>query len=275
MSVPTQSNPASQSGSKDSSGAAPAKRSDQPGQIKSSAAILFEMAGVVPFLAIAGIAAGLSIAPAIYVYDLLRPLIEPAPRWAYYPVLGLSLVLCYFVYGSVLILVAPLLNFILGGRLKPFKGAAVSLKCIPWYIHASLTLIVRYTFLEIITPTPFSQLYYRLMGMKIGRDVWINTSAIADPSLIEFEDRVTIGGSASIMAHHAQGGNIVVEPVKICRGATIGMRSIIMGGVEVGPKAKVLAGSFVLPNSKIPAGETWGGIPARKLDLKKLREIEE
>ena len=267
--MPNETSPASQANI-----VKPAKAA-QPGLIRSSAAVLFEMAGVIPFLAIAGIAAGLSIAPAVFGFDLLRPLIESVPRWAYYPLLGLSLVVCYFIYGLALILIAPLLNLILGGRLKPFKGPAVSLKCLPWYIHASLTLVVRYTFLEIITPTPFSQIYYRLMGMKIGRNVWINTSAIADPSLIEFEDRVTIGGSASIMAHHAQGGNIVVEPVKICHGATIGMRAIIMGGVEVGPKAKVLAGSFVLPNSKIPAGETWGGIPARKLDLKKLREVEE
>ncbi len=192
--------------------------------------------------------------------------------WYYYPLLGLAIVVCYFTYGAALILIAPLLNLVLGGRLKPIKAPAVSFKSIPWYVHAALTLIVRYTILEIITPTPYQQLYYRLMGMKIGRKVWINSAAIADPSLISLEDNVTIGGSASLMAHYAQGGNLVIEPVRICQGATIGMRAIIMGGVEVGARAKVLAGSFVLPNTKIPPGETWGGIPARKLDMKKLRE---
>jgi hypothetical protein len=47
-----------------------------------------------------------------------------------------------------------------------------------------MTLVVRYSFLEFVTPTVFSQMYYRLMGMKIGRNVTLNSTAIADPSLI-------------------------------------------------------------------------------------------
>ena len=134
-------------------------------------------------------------------------------------------------------------------------------------MHCTLTLVVRYSFLEFVTPSPFASLYYRLMGMKIGRNVTINSTAIADPSLIEMEDGVTIGGSASVLAHYAQGGYLVIAPVKIGAGATIGLRAIVMGGVEIGPRAKVLASSFVLPNTNIPAGETWAGIPAQRVDL--------
>jgi acetyltransferase-like isoleucine patch superfamily enzyme len=130
-----------------------------------------------------------------------------------------------------------------------------------------MTLVVRYSFLEFVTPTPFSQMYYRLMGMKIGRHVTLNSTAIADPSLIELEDGATIGGSANILAHYAQGGFLVIATVKIGAGATIGMRAVIMGGVEVGAKAKVLANSFVLPHTKVPAGETWAGIPAQRIEL--------
>lgn len=243
--------------------------------IRDAAGFLINAAGVLPFLAIAALAAGLAIAPAIYVFQRLDAAVHQVASPAFYPLMGVSLVLCYLVYGFSLILIAPLLNFILGARLKPFNGPAVSFGCLPWYVHAALTLVVRYTFLEFITPTPYSLLYYRLMGMKIGRGVWINSTALADPSLIVLEDRVTIGGSASLMAHHAQGGNLVIQPVIIREGATIGLRAIIMGGVEVGAKSKVMAGSFVLPNTIIPPGETWGGIPARKVDMRKLREQEE
>ena len=85
------------------------------------------------------------------------------------------------------------------------------------------------------------------------------------------EDNVTIGGSASVLAHYAQSGYLVIAPVKICRGATIGLRAVVMGGVEVGEKAKVLASSFVLPNTKIPPGETWAGIPAQRIELDRSR----
>ena len=103
------------------------------------------------------------------------------------------------MYGLALLVIAPALNFILGGRLEPYRGSAVSLTALRWYVHCTMTLVVRYSFLEFVTPSPFAQLYYQLMGMKIGRNVTINSTAIADPSLIEMEDNVTIGGSASVM----------------------------------------------------------------------------
>lgn len=229
---------------------------------------LLALVGPLPFIALAILAAGLSLGVAAWLFDeVFVPALAGVTSFWHYPLTGLALAASYFTYGLTLLLVAPALNLVLGGRLRPYRGSAVSLAALRWYVHCTLTLVVRYSFLEFVTPSPFAQLYYRLMGMKIGRHVTINSTAIADPSLIEMEDGVTIGGSASIMAHYAQGGYLVVAPVRLRSGATIGLRAIVMGGVEVGEKAKVLAGSFVLPNTRIPAGETWAGIPAQRIEL--------
>lgn len=224
--------------------------------------------GPLPFLALAILAAGLALGVAVCAYEyLFGAWVNGVSSWLRYPLTGVALAASYFAYGLSLLVIAPALNFVLGGRLKPYRGSAVSLTALRWYVHCTMTLVVRYSFLEFVTPSPFSLLYYRLMGMKIGRNVTINSTAIADPSLIEMEDNATIGGSASVLAHYAQGGYLVIAPVRIGRGATIGLRAVVMGGVEVGPKAKVLASSFVLPNTKIPAGETWAGIPAQRIEL--------
>jgi acetyltransferase-like isoleucine patch superfamily enzyme len=229
---------------------------------------LLALVGPLPFIALAILAAGLSLGVAAGLFgEVFAPALAGVTSFWHYPLTGLALAASYFTYGLTLLLVAPALNLVLGGRLRPYRGSAVSLAALRWYVHCTLTLVVRYSFLEFVTPSPFAQLYYRLMGMKIGRHVTINSTAIADPSLIEMEDGVTIGGTASIMAHYAQGGYLVVAPVRLRAGATIGLRAIVMGGVEVGEKAKVLAGSFVLPNTRIPAGETWAGIPAQRIEL--------
>lgn len=223
--------------------------------------------GPLPFLALALLTAGLALGVAIWVFEALTTCfagIEPLFR---YPLAGLSLAASYFAYGLALLVIAPAINFVFGGRLKPYRGPAVSLTALRWYVHCTMTLVVRYSFLEFVTPSVFSTFYYNLMGMRIGHNVMINSTAIADPSLIELEDNVTIGGSASVLAHYAQGGYLVIAPVRVGAGATIGLRSVIMGGVDVGNKAKVLAGSVVLPNTTIPDGETWGGIPARRIEL--------
>lgn len=227
---------------------------------------LLQALGAIPFLALAALAAGLSVAPGLYVLRHLHQLCLSLPEYLFYPALGLSLVTAYVTYGFSLLVVAPALNLLLGGRLKPYRGKQVSLGILPWYIHATLTMLPRLTFLDFICPTPFLNLYYRLMGMKMGDGVTINTTAIADPSMIELGERVTLGGSCSIMGHYAQGGFMVIAPTRIGPGATIGLRAIVMGGVQVGEKAKVMAGSFVLPKTVIPPGETWGGIPAVKIE---------
>jgi acetyltransferase-like isoleucine patch superfamily enzyme len=228
---------------------------------------LLQFVGPLPFLALAILATGLALGVAAFVFDLLHTLVAPVTSWLRFPLFGIVLAAAYFAYGLSLLVIAPALNFVLGGRLAPYRGSTVSLAALRWYVHCTMTLVVRYSFLEFVTPTPFSLMYYRLMGMKIGRNVTLNSTAIADPSLIEIDDGATIGGSANILAHYAQGGFLVIAPVKIGAGATIGMRAVIMGGVEVGAKAKVLANSFVLPNTKIPPGEAWAGIPAQRIEL--------
>ena len=43
----------------------------------------------------------------------------------------------------------------------------------------------------------------------------------------------------------------------------IGMGSTLLDGCEVGEGSIVAAGALVLQNTKIPAGEIWGGVPAK------------
>lgn len=179
----------------------------------------------------------------------------------------------YILFGFSLILIMPALNFILGIRPKPWRGPYFSIQTVVWGIHNAFAYIPRYTFLEFMTPTPFNILFYKMMGMKIGKGVQLNTTNISDPSLIELGDYVTIGGSVTIIAHYGQGGYLVIAPVKVGRGATVGLRAIVMGGVDIGENAKILPNSVLLPKTVVPAGETWGGVPAQKIDLSLHRQV--
>ena len=179
---------------------------------------------------------------------------------------GLSLAVGFFLYGFSLIFLAPLVNFLIRGKLKAWRGPYYSIESLKWFIHNGLTYLVRFTFLEFVTPSPFNILFYQMMGMKIGRGVMINTTFISDPSLVELGDKVTLGGSVTIVAHYGQGGLLIVAPVKIGHGCTIGLKATIMGGVVVGDGAKIMPHSVVLPKTFVPAGETWGGVPAQKIE---------
>jgi hypothetical protein len=226
---------------------------------------------ITPLYLVASSCLGLAVVPGFYLYQWADGLSATWSPMARFWFLGTSLGAGYFMYGFMMILIAPALNLAFQARLKDWRGPYYSLPAIRWYIHNGLTYLVRYTFLEFITPTPFNLLFYRLMGMKIGNGTIINSTHLSDPSLIEMGRKVTLGGGVTIVGHYGQGGYLVLAPVKIGDKATIGLRAIVMGGADIGAEAKILPGSVVLPKTVVPAGETWGGVPARKMDPMELK----
>ncbi len=211
------------------------------------------LAALIPLYLIGILAMGISATPGIYLFFWVK---EATLNWMaifHFTALGIALVSAYFIYGFCIIFVVPFFNFILPFRIKPFRGNYFSLGVVPWYFHNALTYIVRYTFLEFITPTPLNILFYKLMGMKIGKGAQINTTNISDPGLIEIGNYATIGGSAHIIAHYGQKGYLVLSKVKIGAGVTVGMKATIMGNVEIGHGAIIGPHEVVLPKTRVPA----------------------
>lgn len=166
--------------------------------------------------------------------------------------LGLSVASTFFSYGITLIFVVPLVNKLLPLKVKPLRASWFSLEVIPWYYHNALTYLVRYTFLDFITPTPLNKLFFQMMGMKIGKGTMINTSNISDPCLIELGDYVTIGGSATLVAHYGQKGMLVIDKLVVHDKATIGLKASLFGDVVVGKGALVKAHEVIMPKTRIP-----------------------
>ncbi len=163
----------------------------------------------------------------------------------------------YFSYGISIIFLIPLFYFLNPLKPKPFRGPWYSIESMSWYIYNALLYIPRYSFLDFITPTPLLNLFYKMMGMKIGKNTIINTTNISDACFITLGDRVVIGGSVTIFAHYGQKGYLIVEPVVIEDDVNIGLKASIMGDVHIGKGAFVSAHAVVYPKSRIKAGEQF------------------
>lgn len=199
---------------------------------------------------------GLAVAPALWFFDQVQSLSSEWPTVFRYMALGCGISVGYIIYGVTLIFVVPAANFLMPFRVKAFRGPWYSLPAIPWYVHNALTYMVRYTFLEFVTPTPLNILFYRMMGMRIGKGVVINTTNISDPAMITLEDYVTVGGSATIFGHYGQKGYLIIAPVVVGKGTNIGLKASIMGGALIGENVTLKPHSCVLPKTIIGNGET-------------------
>lgn len=211
---------------------------------------------LMPLVVICCACLGLAAAPGLYWYNWLSELSAGWSPIFHYMAMGFGLASGYFIYGVSLLFILPAVNFLIPLRVKEFRGPWFSLSSIPWYVHNGLCYMARFTFLDFVTPSPLNVLFYRMMGMKIGKGVVINTTQISDPCLITLEDHVTIGGNATIFAHYGQKGYLVIAPVRIGRGTTIGLKASVMGGADIGAGVTVKPHSAVLPRTKIADRET-------------------
>lgn len=195
---------------------------------------------------------GLSLAPGAWLFSWTLDATQYSHSVVKAVCLGLSLAGGFFMYGLSIIFVVPMMNKLLPLKVKPHRASWYSLSVIPWYYHNALTYLVRYTFLEFITPTPLNKLFYQMMGMKIGKGSMINTTNISDPCLIVIGDNVTIGGSATLIAHYGMKGMLIIDKLIIEDHATIGLRACLFGDVVVGRGATVKPNEVLLPKTRIP-----------------------
>ncbi|HEY3353544.1 MAG TPA: DapH/DapD/GlmU-related protein [Polyangia bacterium] len=172
--------------------------------------------------------------------------------------------LAYFGYALTVIFVAPLFRVLAPGTPEG-RYPYYSFKALQWASYNALILLVRYTCINFLRVTPFIRLFHRLMGMKIGHRVQINTAVIGDSNLIEIGDDTVVGGDVTLVAHSAERGELVTARVRIGRRVTLGLMSIILPGCEIGDGAVLAANAVLQKGTKVGPGEIWGGVPARKI----------
>ena len=117
---------------------------------------------------------------------------------------------------------------------------------------------------------PFNGLrifFYRLLGYRIGRSVFIGMKCYLDdlnPAHLHIEDHVTISYGVYFSLHGKRQGH---RKITIQSGVYIGMRANITAVKEdlvIGKNSVVGAASLV--NSSVPEGVIVAGIPAKEIN---------
>lgn len=109
--------------------------------------------------------------------------------------------------------------------------------------------------------------------LEIGANVFVNYGcSIAVADHIKIGDDTMIGTHTLVMDtnfHRTEPDRRLerdpAEPVIIGRNVWLANRVIVSKGVTIGDDSIVAAGSVVLAGTEIPAGQIWGGVPAKYL----------
>ncbi|BDU78564.1 DapH/DapD/GlmU-related protein [Mesoterricola sediminis] len=185
--------------------------------------------------------------------------------------LGLALGAAWFVFGAALLVLLPLARWITFAAGTPVGTYSyLSWQGWRWASYNALTLFLRFTFVHWIRLTPLLPAFHRLMGMRIGKRVQINTAVVADQNLISIGDDTVIGGDVTLVAHVAERGRLHAAPVVIGRNVTVGLMAVIFPGCVLGDGSILAAGSVLSKGTRVGPGEIWAGVPARRVGTRRL-----
>lgn len=213
---------------------------------------------LIPVIFICVLCLAIALTPGVFLLQWIEPHITDYSMLIKSFCYAFTIATGFLAFILTLITVVPIFNFPILPFVKSYRGAWFSVESIPWYYHNALTYLVRYTILDLITPSPLNVLFFKMMGMKVGKGVLINTSNISDPCLIILEDYVTIGGSVYMMAHYGMKGFLIIDKLHVKKGAMVGLAAKLLGGVTIGEKAVVGPNVAVYPKTVIKPGEKYG-----------------
>ena len=180
--------------------------------------------------------------------------------------IGVSLGLFVMGWGISLVIFSGFMAGLFRPRLEAGRYPLQSFVTIQWAWSMIFHKAALF-FLPNLVPSFIGNTYYRLSGAKIGRGAQINTPNVNDCGSVTIGERVVIGGKAVINAHLTEKGELVMAPVVIGNDVLIGTESIIQPGCTIGEGA-VIASRAVVPKwTNVPAGEVWGGLPAKCIRL--------
>lgn len=137
-----------------------------------------------------------------------------------------------------------------------------------WFVWSSEAITNLYegitvpNFMRYLKGTPWLPLAFNLLGAKIGKGVYLDTTDITEFDCVSIGDYSEINAAACPQTHLFEDRVMKVDHVKIGERVYLGPRSFVLYGAQVGDGAKLGSLTLVMKGEFIPAGSSWRGCPA-------------
>jgi len=189
----------------------------------------------------------------------VMPLAE-AGRWGavawYLNVAGL-------LYGLGAFLFVAILKWLLIGRYD--RRAQPMWTPFVWLSEGVTSLYEGITvpnFMRYLRGTPWLPLALNLLGSRIGRGAYLDTTDLTEFDCVHIGDYSELNALSCPQTHLFEDRVMKIDHVRIGSRVSLGARSAVLYGAEVGDNARLGALTLVMKGESIPAHSHWHGCPA-------------
>ena len=166
-----------------------------------------------------------------------------------------SLVLFY----PIMVLAPIAVKWIVIGRYKAGAYPLWGTYYFRWWLVTTIEAAVPIGYM---TGTPLLNIYFRLMGAKIGRNVHLGSESFAIYDLVRIGDDSSINVDSNLLGYTVEDGCLKLGTIDIGKRCFVGTRSNLREDTVMEDNAALEDLSLLSRGKTIPKGEVWKGSPA-------------
>ena len=117
-------------------------------------------------------------------------------------------------------------------------------------------------FLRYLRGTPWLNDAFRLLGARIERGVYLDTTDMTEFDCVQIGEYSELNALCCPQTHLFEDRVMKIDHVKIGSRVTLGPRCTVLYGAQVGDGAQLGPLTLVMKGESIPAGTRWHGLPA-------------
>jgi non-ribosomal peptide synthetase-like protein len=208
----------------------------------------------------------MAIASGYLIVRIVLPLAEE-DGWGLAVTFALGVAGCLYGLGSFVVVVAA--KWLLVGRYHP--RAAPMWTPFVWLSEAVTNLyesLAVPNLLNGLRGTPMLPSALRMLGARIGRGVFLNTTDLTEFDCVRIGDESELNAGSGPQTHLFEDRVMKIGSVDIGARVTVGARSTILYDAKVGDGARLGPLTLVAKGERLPDGTRWTGSPAAPVSEK-------
>jgi non-ribosomal peptide synthetase-like protein len=167
------------------------------------------------------------------------------------------------IFGFATFVLAALFKWLFIGRYKPL--AVPMWTPFVWLSEAATNLyegIAVPNFMHYLRGTPWLPLAFNLLGARIGKGVYMDTTDLTEFDCVTIGDHSELNAQCCPQTHLFEDRVMKIHHVNIGARVNVGPRSIVLYGANVNEGAQLGPLTLVMKGENIPPASRWGGNPA-------------
>jgi non-ribosomal peptide synthetase-like protein len=130
------------------------------------------------------------------------------------------------------------------------------------FVNALYEFFAAPLILDLLQGTPFLAWYLRMMGAKIGKACYLDTTGFLEWDLVSVGDRVVINENVIMQTHLFEDRVLKASHLKVGNDCTIGTTSVVLYDSEMKDGSHLDDLSLLMKGEVLPEQTKWIGIPA-------------